>query len=108
MNSIPGKLLIVDDNEMNRDMLARRLERKGYEVGAAESAQQLLEQIKREGADTVLLDMEMPDMTGLEALKRFSKAYSPRELPLIMAKPKTKSDDIVKARDEGVKDDLTN
>jgi len=48
MNSIPGKLLIVDDNEMNRDMLARRLERKGYAVGVAESAQQLLEQIKRE------------------------------------------------------------
>src|SRR2546430_1949669 len=107
MNSIPGKLLIVDDNEMNRDMLARRLERKGYAVGVAESAQQLLEQIKREGADVVLLDIEMPDMSGLEALKTLREAYSPIELPVIMVTAKNQSEDIVKALDLGANDYLT-
>jgi len=107
MNSIPGKLLIVDDNEMNRDMLARRLERKGYVVGVAESAQQLLEQIKREGADVVLLDIEMPDMSGLEALKTLREAYSPIELPVIMVTAKNQSEDIVKALDLGANDYLT-
>src|ERR1700704_244427 len=107
MNPIPGKLLIVDDNEMNRDMLARRLERKGYAVGVAESAQQLLEQIKREGADVVLLDIEMPDMSGLEALKTLREAYSPIELPVIMVTAKNQSEDIVKALDLGANDYLT-
>src|SRR5882762_4238713 len=107
MNPIPGKLLIVDDNEMNRDMLARRLERKGYVVGVAESAQQLLEQIKREGADVVLLDIEMPDMSGLEALKTLREAYSPIELPVIMVTAKNQSEDIVKALDLGANDYLT-
>src|SRR2546430_14454678 len=107
MNSIPGKLLIVDDNEMNRDMLARRLERKGYAVGVAESAQQLLEQIKREGADVVLLDIEMPDMSGLEALKTLREAYSPIELPVIMVTAKNQSEDIVKALNLGANDYVT-
>src|SRR6266550_4027877 len=107
MNPIPGKLLIVDDNEMNRDMLARRLERKGYVVGVAESAQRLLEQIKREGADVVLLDIEMPDMSGLEALKTLREAYSPIELPVIMVTAKNQSEDIVKALDLGANDYLT-
>src|SRR5258708_39678286 len=92
MNPIPGKLLIVDDNEMDRDMLARRLERKGYVVGVAESAQRLLEQIKREGADVVLLAIEMPHMSGLKALKTLREAYSPIELPVIMVTPKTRSE----------------
>ena len=47
MNSKAGRLLIVDDNEMNRDMLARRLARKGYEVVLADNARQLLERVKR-------------------------------------------------------------
>src|SRR3979490_1996091 len=107
MNSNPGRLLIVDDNEMNRDMLARRLERKSYVVGVAESAQQLLDQIKREGTDIVLLDIEMPDMSGLEALKMLREVYSPIELPVIMVTAKNQSDDIVKALDLGANDYLT-
>ena len=67
MNSLSGRLLIVDDNEMNRDMLARRLERKGYVVGVAESAQQLLQRTKQDGTDLVVLDIEMPS-TGNKQL----------------------------------------
>jgi diguanylate cyclase (GGDEF)-like protein/PAS domain S-box-containing protein len=107
MNSLPGRLLIVDDNEMNRDMLARRLERKGYVVGVAESARQLLQLIKQDGADIVLLDIEMPDISGLEALRMLREVYSPIELPVIMVTAKNQSEDIVKALDLGASDYLT-
>src|SRR5205807_10539766 len=107
MNSRPTRLLIVDDNEMNRDMLARRLERKGYVVGVAESAQQLLQRSKQDGADLVLLDIEMPDVSGLEALKILREVYSPIELPIIMVTAKNQSEDIVKALDLGANDYLT-
>ncbi len=107
MKSLPGRLLIVDDNELNRDMLARRLERKGYSVEVAESAQQLAERIQQAGADIVLLDIEMPDISGLEALKTLRKSYSPTELPVIMVTAKTQSEDIVKALDLGANDYLT-
>ena len=107
MRFLPGRLLIVDDNELNRDMLARRLERKGYVVEVAESAQQLPQRIKKDGADIVLLDIEMPDISGLEALKMLRDAYSPIELPVIMVTAKTQSEDIVKALDLGANDYLT-
>jgi len=100
-------LLIVDDNEMNRDMLARRLERKGYVVGVADSAQQLLQRTKQDGTDLVLLDIEMPEVSGLEALKMLREAYSPIELPVIMVTAKNQSEDIVKALDLGANDYLT-
>jgi DNA-binding response OmpR family regulator len=107
MTPLSGRLLIVDDNEMNRDMLARRLERKGYVVGVTDSAHQLLERTKQDGTDLVLLDIEMPEVSGLEALKTLREAYSPIELPIIMVTAKNQSEDIVKALDLGANDYLT-
>src|ERR1700704_4394337 len=97
MNSNPGRLLIVDDNEMNRDMLARRLERKGYVISVAEGAQGLLKRIKEDAVDLVLLDVEMPEISGLDALQSLRECYSPTELPIIMVTAKDQSEDIVKA-----------
>jgi diguanylate cyclase (GGDEF)-like protein/PAS domain S-box-containing protein len=107
MNSQTSRLLIVDDNEMNRDMLARRLERKGYEIVVVDSAQQLLQRVNQERADLVLLDIEMPEISGLEALKTLRQTYSPIELPIIMVTAKNQSDDVVKALDLGANDYLT-
>ncbi|PYV40539.1 MAG: diguanylate cyclase, partial [Acidobacteria bacterium] len=107
MNSRPNRLLIVDDNEMNRDMLARRLERKGYVIGVAESARQLTERVKQDKVDLVLLDVEMPEISGLEALKRLRETYSPIELPVIMVTVRSQSDDIVNALNLGANDYLT-
>ena len=76
MNSRPCRILIVDDNEMNRDMLARRLERKGYVIRVAEGAQSLLERIQEEPVDLVLLDVEMPGISGLDALQTLRERYS--------------------------------
>src|SRR5882724_4224241 len=107
MNSLPNRLLIVDDNEMNRDMLARRLARKGYEIAVTESAHELLERVKLDGTDLVLLDIEMPEVSGLDALKTLREAYSAIELPIIMVTAKDQSEDIVKALNLGANDYLT-
>jgi diguanylate cyclase (GGDEF)-like protein/PAS domain S-box-containing protein len=107
MNARPRRLLIVDDNEMNRDMLARRLARKGYAIGLAESAKELLERVKQDAVDLVLLDIEMPQISGLDALKALREHYSQAELPIIMVTAKNQSDDIVTALDLGANDYLT-
>jgi diguanylate cyclase (GGDEF)-like protein/PAS domain S-box-containing protein len=107
MNARPRRLLIVDDNEMNRDMLARRLARKGYVIGLADSAKELQERVKHDAVDLVLLDIEMPEISGLDALKTLRQHYSAAELPIIMVTAKTQSDDIVTALDLGANDYLT-
>src|SRR5436189_1109150 len=107
MNSRPSRLLIVDDNEMNRDMFARRLERKGYVVGLAENAQELLQRVKQDAVDLVLLDIEMPEISGLDALQKLRERYSAAELPIIMVTAKAQSDDVVRALDLGANDYLT-
>src|SRR5258708_1441758 len=106
-NSRPSRLLIVDDNEMNRDMLARRLARKGYVVGLAGSAEEVLERVKQDAVDLGLLDVEMPEISGLDALQTLRRRYSAAELPIIMVTAKAQSDDIVKALDLGANDYLT-
>jgi len=107
MNSKPDRLLIVDDNEMNRDMLARRLTRKGYSVCVAESARELDKRIQQEQFDLLLLDIEMPDVSGLEALATIRRTYSPIQLPVIMVTARNQSEDVVKALELGANDYLT-
>src|SRR6267378_6361118 len=97
MNSKANRLLTVDDNEMNRDILAR----KGYEVVLADNAKQLLQRVKEDAVDLLLLDIEMPEISGLEALKTLRENYSPVELPIIMVTAKNQSDDVVKTLDLG-------
>lgn len=107
MSSQTGRLLIVDDNDLNRDMLARRLQRQGYEVSLADSAQELLRRIQDERADLLLLDIEMPEISGLDALKTLRETYSAIELPIIMVTARNQSDDIVKALELGANDYVT-
>jgi diguanylate cyclase (GGDEF)-like protein/PAS domain S-box-containing protein len=107
MNLQQGRLLIVDDNEMNRDMLARRLVRNGYFVEVAENAQQLMQRVKRDNIDLVLLDIEMPEISGLDALKALREDFSATQLPIIMVTAKTQSEDIVRALKLGANDYLT-
>lgn len=107
MSSPQNRLLIVDDNEMNRDMLARRLERNGYLVDVVESAKQLMQRVKQNTVDLVLLDIEMPEVSGIDALKTLRETYSPVQLPIIMVTAKSQSEDIVKALNFGANDYLT-
>src|SRR5258708_35642726 len=107
MNARPSRLLIVDDNEMNRDMLARRLARKGYVIGLAENAKELVERVKQDALDLELLDIEMPEIGGLDALRALRELYSRAELPIIMVTAQQQSDDIVQALDLGANDYVT-
>jgi diguanylate cyclase (GGDEF)-like protein/PAS domain S-box-containing protein len=107
MNLRTDKILIVDDNELNRDMLARRLERKGYEVIVAAGANEAIKRVKEEEIDLILLDIEMPEVTGLEALAAIRELHSANELPIIMVTARNLSDDIVKALNMGANDYLT-
>ncbi len=107
MNSRPERLLVVDDNEMNRDMLARRLARKGYEVVVAGDAYDLQGLIKKTEFDLVLLDIEMPGVSGLDALAAIRKTYSPIQLPVIMVTARSHSEDIVNGLQLGANDYIT-
>jgi diguanylate cyclase (GGDEF)-like protein/PAS domain S-box-containing protein len=107
MSAQLGRVLVVDDNENNREILARRLARKGYTVSLAESARDLLDRVRDESVDLVLLDIEMPDITGLDALVEIRQTYSAVRLPVIMVTARSQSEDIVKALELGANDYLT-
>src|SRR5687768_16773752 len=100
----PASLLVVDDNEMNRNMLSRRLEKKGYTVTIAEGGQQTLDLIEQNTFDLVLLDVMMPDINGLKVLETLRKTYSAIQLPIIMVTAKVQSQDIVEALKLGAND----
>lgn len=102
-----GSLLVVDDNEMNRDMLARRLERKDFLVSVASSGSEALELIKTKAFDLVLLDLMMPGVSGLDVLKTVRRTHRPTELPIIMTTAKDAPEDVVQAFDLGANDYLT-
>lgn len=97
-------LLVVDDNEMNRDMLSRRLMRAGYQVSVAEGGQQALCQLFEHRFDLVLLDVLMPGISGLAVLGIIRRTYSVTELPVIMVTAKDGSEDIVEALEQGAND----
>lgn len=77
------KVLIVEDNEMNRDMLSRRLERKGYEVAMAFDGQAGVEMTLTFSPDLVLMDMSLPVLDGWEATRRLKADEATRNIPVI-------------------------
>ena len=77
------KILLVEDNEMNRDMLSRRLARKGYEVVCAVDGQQGLDLARRERPDLILMDMRLPEIDGWEATRRLKRDPSTRAIPIL-------------------------
>jgi len=79
-----GVILVVDDNEENREMLARRLERQGYEVHTAAGGGEALAMLAARSADLVLLDVMMPDVNGYEVLARLKAAPALRDIPVLM------------------------
>jgi response regulator RpfG family c-di-GMP phosphodiesterase len=76
-------LLLVDDDANNRDVLSRRLQRRGYTVLTAENGPAALEMVGAHRVDAVLLDVMMPGMSGIETLKRLRQSRSVAELPVI-------------------------
>lgn len=104
MTPDPCKLLVVDDNPANRDLLLRSLTGRGYQVEVAESGADALGKINRAHYDLVLLDQVMPGMSGLDLLRLLRATYSPNELPVIMVSGLSDSHAIVDAFDRGAND----
>jgi len=98
------KILLVEDNEMNRDMLSRRLERKGYQVVLAVDGQQGLDMTLSEAPDVVLMDMSLPVLDGWEATRRLKAADGTRHVPVIALTAHAMSSDRAKALEAGCDD----
>ena len=105
--AVQNCVLVVDDNEMNRDMLSRRLQRKGCDVTVADDGELALELIRDHQFDLVLLDVMMPGLNGLEVLKTLRETHTAIDLPIIMVTALRESEDIVKALTLGANDYVT-
>lgn len=77
------KILLVEDNEMNRDMLSRRLERKGYEVVIAIDGQQGVTMAQAEAPDLILMDMSLPVLDGWAATRQLKAAPATQSIPIV-------------------------
>ena len=95
------KLLLVEDNEMNRDMLSRRLQRKGFDVVFALDGQAAVELANSERPDLILMDMSLPVMDGWEATRRIKSEADIKNIPIIALTAHAMSGDREKALEAG-------
>ncbi len=105
--AIKGRLLVVDDDEDNRNVLSRRLAREGFSVAVAESGVETLAAVEAEPFDLILLDIEMPGMSGFEALTLLRQSHPATQLPVIIATARHDRKDIILALSLGANDFVT-
>jgi class 3 adenylate cyclase len=105
----PGSvsLLVVDDNELNRDMLSRRLGSRGFKVAVAEDGARALAMVELQDFDLVLLDVMMPGLSGIDVLKRLRERWPESDLPVVMATARDGTEDVVEALRLGANDYVT-
>jgi adenylate cyclase len=101
-----GRILVVDDNEINRDMLSRRLVRQGYTPFAAQNGREALERLRAEPFDLVLLDILMPEMNGYQVLEEMKRDPALRHIPVIMISALDEIDSVVRCIEIGAEDYL--
>jgi sigma-B regulation protein RsbU (phosphoserine phosphatase) len=107
MNAGPNSILIVDDDELNSEALARRLQRHDYVVTVVKSGREALELLGERRFDLVLLDIMMPGMNGLEVLKLLRRVDSLIDLPIILVTARGESEDMVEGLERGANDYVT-
>src|SRR5215831_4326746 len=107
MNAESSSILIVDDEELNSEGLARRLQGRGFATTVAKSGREAIELLGGRRFDLVLLDIMMPGMTGLEVLKFLRRVDSLIDLPIIMVTARGESEDMVEALELGANDYVT-
>jgi serine phosphatase RsbU (regulator of sigma subunit) len=100
------RLLVVDDNEMNRDMLSRRLQRQGFEVALAEDGQQALDAVAAQAFDLILLDIMMPVMNGYDVLERLKADAALHHIPVIMITAVDDAESVARCIEMGAEDHL--
>lgn len=101
-----GRILVVDDTESNRDMLSRRLVRRGFEVETAEDGREALEIVRSGAFDLVLLDIMMPEVNGYEVLEEMKSDENLRHIPVVMISAVDDVESVVRCLELGADDYL--
>ncbi|WP_029621832.1 adenylate/guanylate cyclase domain-containing protein [Ruegeria conchae] len=104
--SLTGTILVVDDVEANRTLLARRLERDGHQVWTADGGYSALEKLSQHAFDLVLLDLMMPDLNGYDVLKRLKENDDWRDIPVIMISAFDEIESVARCVEIGAEDYL--
>ena len=99
-----ARILLVEDNEMNRDMLSRRLERKGFEVVIAIDGQAGVDMASSTNPDIILMDLSLPVIDGWEATRRIKADPATQSIPVIALTAHAMAGDEIKAREAGCDD----
>ncbi len=99
-----ARVLIVEDNEMNRDMLARRLSRRGHEVSVAVDGRMGIERARAEVPDVILMDLSLPEVDGWEATRRLKADSATAPIPVIALTAHAMPGDSARAREAGCDD----
>jgi adenylate cyclase len=102
----PARLLVVDDNKVNRLLLSRSLELQGHRVASAENGRRALEMLRLEAYDLVLLDMEMPEMDGFQVLEQMKQDRALRDTPVIVTSSLEGIENVVRCIELGAEDYL--
>jgi len=98
------KILLVEDNEMNRDMLTRRLQRKGYELVIAADGKEAVRKAQSQTPDLILMDIRLPVMDGWEAMRRIKIIPETQSIPIIALTAHAMAGDMEKCLDAGCDD----
>jgi DNA-binding response OmpR family regulator len=101
-----GRILVVDDNESNRDMLSRRLQHEGYDVCIADSGHKALTLLSTQAVDLILLDVMMPGKNGYDVLKELKANTTWRNIPVIMISALDEIESVVRCIEQGAEDYL--
>jgi len=105
-NVTPGRLLVVDDNKVNRLLLGRGLEQQGHRVAFAENGRQALEMRRQNEFDLMLLDIQMPEMDGYQVLEKVAGELNLRDIPVIVTSALEELDSVVRCIEMGAEDYL--
>jgi adenylate cyclase len=105
-NVTPGRLLVVDDNKVNRLLLGRGLEQQGHRVAFAENGRQALEMLHQNEFDLMLLDIQMPEMDGYQVLEKVASDLDLRDIPVIVTSALEELDSVVRCIEMGAEDYL--
>jgi serine phosphatase RsbU (regulator of sigma subunit) len=106
MSAEPGRLLIVDDVEANRDLLGKRLRQMGHSVVMVENGRRALDLVEQEDFDLILLDIMMPEMDGYEVLRRLQENPARKHIPVIMISAVDEIESVVRCIELGATDYL--
>jgi adenylate cyclase len=107
LNTPPGRLLVVDDNKVNRLLLGRGLEQQGHRVAFAENGRQALDMLLHNNFDLILLDIQMPEMDGYQVLEKLQEKLEWRDIPVIVTSALEELDSVVRCIEMGAEDYLS-